>query len=621
MLPLQPVLDASGALKITATGERNPLAKSTEVWLSSPLVDDVRDSATQLDSGWERRDGSLVSFQNQPATIQTNARIGSGDTLNFTKHEYSGIVEISSGDFSQRYDLYSATPGTLRVDLYRTLPLELNVWRTALKGILVFVTAFMAFLAATKFLARLRSDSTEPRACANSKLPLSLWLAIPSVLIYGLVLAAYWPAQMSPDSIDQWRQIVHGYYADAHPIMSTFLYKLAYLIYPAPQAAALFQIIAFTAVTWFFLKEAMAWGVHRNVAAVSMVIFPLFPANFMLVTTLWKDVPFTIGIILLSTLAAREVRRNLTLTWGSIVAMSLAGILTFGVRHNGIIIVVLFFVLLFVFAKGRRSKLRVGGALLAQLAVFLISKTLLLSVLGAYPVAPHYRSIFAVHILGAMESAGVQFDSADNDLMEKVLPRQEWIQGYNCQSVVPLFWNKHVSYKLLAESAGDLNALMFKEILRHPGVFLQHQLCVTGLIWRIGGIGDEMVAISPGEITRMPEGEALGLSTRPLLPEAKQVLDTWHSQIFAKSTVYTRPALYILLGLLATLMVMYRSVPAAALIFAPALFNCVGLSVLMSAQDYRYLWPSVAMSLLVVMMAIGMAVSGARLGEMTKQAK
>lgn len=622
MLPLRPVLDAPGDLKITATGERNPLAKSTEVWLSSSLADEIRASATRFDSGWERRDGSLVSFRNQPATIQAAVRIGPGDVLVFTQHEFSGIVEISSGDFSRRYDLYSDKPGTLRIDLYKTLPLKLSVGRTVLAGILTFAVAFAAFLAATLFLGRVHARSeTASTSEAHSKPRSSLWLAGPSILIYGFVLASYWPAQMSPDSIDQWRQIVHGYYVDAHPIMSTFLYKLAYLVYPAPQAAAMFQIVAYAAVTWFFLREAMAWGMPRYVAAISAVIFPLFPANFMLVTTLWKDVPFTIGLILLSTLAAREVRRNLSLTWGSVAALSLAGILTFGVRHNGIIIVVLFFALLFLFAKGRRKKLRVGTALLAQLAVFLISKTLLLSVLGASPVGPHYRSIFAVHVLGAMETAGVKFDPTDTVLMEKVLPREEWLAGYDCKSVVPLFWSKHISYPLLAASANDLNSLMFKEIFRHPVVFLRHQLCVTGLIWRMDGEGDEFISISPGEITNMLEGREMGLSTRSLLPEAKQMLDTWHSQVFAKSKIYTRPALYLLLGLLAILMVMYRSVPAASLIFAPALFNCVGLSVLMSAQDYRYLWPSVVLSLLIILLAVGMAAAGVRMGPITNRAK
>ncbi|MFD4836109.1 hypothetical protein ACFWP0_01280 [Achromobacter sp. NPDC058515] len=616
MLPLRPVLQAPGGLTITATGERNPLAKSTEVWLSTSLADAIRDSATRFDSGWERRDGSLVSFRNQPATIQSNIQVEPGASLIFTKHDYSGIVEIRSGDFVQRYDLYSVTPGALKIDLS-----ELSVGRTILKGALIYAGAFAAFLAAVLFLARMPRAGAPAAAGENEAPRLSLWFAAPSILIYSFVLAAYWPAQMSPDSIDQWRQIVEGHYGDAHPVMSTILYQLAYLVYPAPQTPAIFQIIAYAAVTWFFLREAKAWGAPTYVIAIAAVLFPLFPANFMLVTTLWKDVPFTIGIILLSTLAAREVRRGLTLAWGSVIAMSMAGILTFGVRHNGIVIVVLFFALLFLFAKGRGRKLRVGAALVAQLGVFLILKTLLLSALGAYPMPAHYRSIFALHVLGAMETAGVQFEGADKTLMEKVLPREEWVQGYDCRSVVPLFWNKHISYKELSTSTGDLNALMFKEIMRHPQVFLRHQLCVTGLIWRIGGGNNEFVAISPAGITNMPEGKALGLATRSMLPEAKQTLDTWHSQIFAKSGVYTRPALYVLLGLLAILMVMYRSVPAAALIFAPALFNCLGLGILMSAQDYRYLWPSVVLSLLVIVLAIGMAAAGARAGEISYRAK
>ena len=570
-------------------------------------------SAKRIDGGWERRGASLVSYQNQPAAIEADVDIRPGDSLIFTKHEYSGIVEIRSGDFVQRYDLYSATPGTLRIDLYETLPLKASIGKTFVKGLLIYIVAFAAFFIATCFLTRTGREARENGLTGiDAKPPLSLWLALPSLLVYGLVLAAYWPAQMSPDSIDQWRQIVEGTYVDAHPLLSTFLYKLAYLVYPAPQSAAFLQIVGFSLATWFFLRESMAWGVPKYVAAIAALVLPLFPANFMLVTTLWKDVPFTIGIILLSTLAAREVRLNLTLTWGSVVAMALAGFLTFGVRHNGIIIVCLFFAMLFVFARGRQAKLRVGAALVSQVVVFIVTKTLLLTMLGASPVGAHYKSIFAVHVLGAMEKAGVKFDPADDVLVQKVLPREEWIEGYNCKSVVPLFWSKHISYSFLASAANDLNALMFKEIFRHPIVFARHQLCVTGLIWRMDGEGDEFISIAPGEITNMQESRELGLKTQSLLPEFKQLLDTWHSQIFAKSEVYTRPALYVLLGLLATLMLIYRRSAAAMLIFAPAVFNCVGLSVLMSAQDYRYLWPTVVMSLLVIVLAAGTAVARVR---------
>lgn len=613
MLPLRPVFDAPGGLRITATGERNILSKSTEVWISSSVADDMQTSAKGIESGWERRGGSLVSYQNQPAALEAAVDIRPGDSLVFGTHAYSGIVEIRSGDFVRRYDLYSATPGALQIDLYDTLPLKASIGKTFIQGLLIYIAAFAAFLISTCFLARTRSgDQDKALAITDSKPALSLWLALPSLLIYGLALAVYWPAQMSPDSIDQWRQIVEGTYADAHPLLSTFLYKLAYFLYPAPQSAALLQIVGFSLATWFFLRETIAWGVPRYVTAIASLVLPLFPANFLIVTTLWKDVPFTIGIIFLSALAAREVRLNLTLTWSSVVAMALAGFLTFGVRHNGIIIVCLFFALLFVFARSRQAKFRVGAALASQIIVFIVSKTLLLTVLGAAPVGAHYKSIFAVHVLGAMEKAGVKFDPADDALMQKVLPREEWIEKYNCRSVVPLFWSKHISFSFLGSAASDLNALMFKEIFRHPIVFARHQLCVTGLIWRMDGEGDEFISIAPGEITDMPESRELGLKSESLLPEVKQRLSARLSQLLARSEVYTRPALYILLGLLATVMLIYRRSAAAMLIFAPAVFNCVGLSVLMSAQDYRYLWPTVVMSLLVIVLAVGMAAAGIR---------
>lgn len=618
MLPLRPEYGVSGGVRITATGERNPDSKGAEVWLSSSMLD-AGGAGVRLDNGWERRGDSLVSYQRQPATILVNSGLRPDGALVFVKHEYSGILEIAGEDFVRRYDLYSAEPGNLYLDLRNLLPFKLNPWRTVWHGFLVYVAAFVAFFLATVVvLSRGLANDGKMNHAKAEKVGWNIWLATPSIIIFGVSLATYWPAQMSPDSIEQWRQIVGGHYADAHPVLSTALYKLAYIVYPAPQSAVIFQLLAFSLVTWFFLREMLAWGVPRYIAAVAAVVVPLFPATFMLVSTLWKDVPFAVGIILLSALAAREVRMGLELRWRSLIAMGAAGLLIFGVRHNGIVIVALFFSTLAVFAPERHGKIRAVLMLFTQIAIFIFIKTLLLNIIGAQPVPPQYRSIFALHVLGAMENADVQFDPVDQKLVEKVLPRQEWLDGYDCKSAVALFWNRHISYEFLADNATSLNRLMFKEIARHPAVFLRHQLCVTGLIWRISGEPGEFTVISPGEITKMQESTDLGLVSHSLLPEVKSKVDILYSQI---SSIYTRPALYMLIGLWAMLMVMCRSSFTAFIVFSPALFNCVGLSVLMGAQDYRYLWPSVVLSLLMFFLAVGMAMSGRRPGMAFIQAK
>ncbi|MNJ12093.1 hypothetical protein D3C77_62750 [compost metagenome] len=607
MLPISFLSDAATDLTIVATGERNPEAKSAEVWIRAADSERLEENISRKDPGWEKKYDALVSYRNQPAVMQSALMLKSDKVLRFATHEYSGIVEVKYGQVGRRIDLYSPVQGIIEVDLSEFAPIQINLWASAISAAKSFGIAFAAFFTILLILGRRTVSQTSIASSGSAWM--HAWIVLSSLTVYGLVLGAYWPGQMSPDSISQWHQIVSGQYNDAHPILSTLLYKLAYYVYPQPQSAAILQILIFTVATWVFLRECLAWGASPRVIALAALLFPLFPANYLIVTTLWKDVPFTAGVILLSAFAAQEVRRGLTLRTDSLLMMSMASVLLIAMRHNGILISVIFFAALFFFAKTGRARLRVGGALIAQIAIFLMIKTLLLSILNVSPISPQYRAIVAIHVLGAMEAAEVEWDLDDRALLEKYLPVQEWRENYKCETVVPLFWSPELRKKwdFLGENTSALNSLALKAILSNPLVFLKHQTCVTGLIWRIGGREGEWLAISPAEITNIPERQDLGLQAHSLLPALKHRIDELNQDFVQRSSVYTRPALYTLIGLLSMCIIVVRSQPAAWLVFAPLLCNVMSLILLMGAQDYRYLWPSVVMSLLLFFMALGLA--------------
>lgn len=59
-------------LEIYATGEKDPKAKGSEVWIQSIKISDNEIDRTklQLDEGWEFRKNSILSYQNQPAVLK-----------------------------------------------------------------------------------------------------------------------------------------------------------------------------------------------------------------------------------------------------------------------------------------------------------------------------------------------------------------------------------------------------------------------------------------------------------------------------------------------------------------------------------------------------------------------
>lgn len=95
---------------ITATGESNAVAKSSEVWLRNINVNnknyDLKNNADDK-SGWVLKDGVLCSYENQPNTIRFTFKNAKTADLDFGMHQWSGIITISYNDITEKVDLFS----------------------------------------------------------------------------------------------------------------------------------------------------------------------------------------------------------------------------------------------------------------------------------------------------------------------------------------------------------------------------------------------------------------------------------------------------------------------------------------------------------------------------------
>lgn len=111
---LPPAPGQGQQVEVTATGERNPQGKGTEVW----VADVVPGRVFVEGPGWERRDGRVsVSWQAQPSTAVLKGAWREGDVLRFNTHPLSGIAELRVAGHTERIDLYSPEPGSVAVAL------------------------------------------------------------------------------------------------------------------------------------------------------------------------------------------------------------------------------------------------------------------------------------------------------------------------------------------------------------------------------------------------------------------------------------------------------------------------------------------------------------------------
>ena len=215
---------------------------------------------------------------------------------------YSGIVNVRIDGVDYRYDLYSPEGKQLVLRLNDFPSVQVDYKETLSKGLLYFLGAFTFFFSFLILTFRNGNNLYKINSKPNVKIKEVFFYSIPSILVYTVSVLTFWPAQMSPDSLAQWEQITQGTYSDSHPVISTLMYSGINHVLPGPQWCVLVMSLLL-AITWgWALSESKNWLVDRYVVLAASVLFPIYLPTFLLISTLWKDIPFSIGILGISIL-------------------------------------------------------------------------------------------------------------------------------------------------------------------------------------------------------------------------------------------------------------------------------------------------------------------------------
>ena len=127
-----------------------------------------------------------------------------------------------------------------------------------------------------------------------------LWYALPAYIVWLFYLLSFWPGAMSPDSLDQWKQVLNGHLRDWHPAFHTMTIWLITRINLSPATVAISQIVALGSTVGWALAVLQRFGVPRTVLWFTSLVVALFPVNGFIVVTLWKDVAYSIVMVVLA---------------------------------------------------------------------------------------------------------------------------------------------------------------------------------------------------------------------------------------------------------------------------------------------------------------------------------
>lgn len=427
---------------------------------------------------------------------------------------------------------------------------------------------------------RLGLASMRPRDAA--------WLAACACLAsWSVYLLAFWPAILSDDSLDQWRQLLTWQLTSYHPPVHTLTNWVVTRIWETPTAVALAQMIVLALLVGRAVHVVVAGGGSRALVAAAVALMVVAPAHGLLAITLWKDIPYACALVWL-TWQLVDVARTRGASMerpASRIALVLALAATALYRHNGMAVAIGALLAVGVCLSRQRRAMVVVA--LATLGLVVGAQAALTRAFALEPIAPILRYQAPIHQLGALAMAGAYDESpADRALLERVLPGEAWRTAYECGNVVPLL--HRIDAVAFAERVPAYRDLWWRGVRRAPGAVAAHVGCVTGMIWhplrRPHAFASLGIASNDMGLTRRPASAALyaavsryvALSQRPWL-----------------SPLLWGPALYLYVVIACTWLAWRRGGLMFALPFVPSLIHSAVLIAAIPSAEYRLQYPVV----------------------------
>jgi len=586
-------------LEIIATGAKNPASQGSEVWVKKFTLGDEARPSELFDPGadWEPRDDLLVSYRHQPARLSWHGWVPRDTRLEFGKHAWSGVVEVRINGVSRNYDLYAQTGGVETIGLEQIVTGRGKMSVSVQWFLLCLVGASAAFYWLLGRFAP-RPGVFEPMLPPTAGRTWPWWVfGVPTLVASLIFHIGFWPAQMSNDSLDQWNQVLTGVYSNHHPVAHTFFLTVVSALWPSPAIVILVQIAALSLVVALFIDEARAWGVHERVCRVVALALPVVVVNQLMVTVMWKDVPFAIGLAysLVAILSFLRLGPAQARNPGWLAGVIAAGVAVTLFRHNGLVVGPLVPLALAVLGWktpwARWRLLAIGvGLILSYVGV----NKVLVPALGIPNVSIAAQIPQELHVLGGMIAADVSLDEQDRETIATIYPPDQWKSQYVCDSFLYVFWQPNFNMRFVNDNADKIHSLVARLIVAHPGIFLRHQLCASSLVWRIIPFVGEAKGDVPAGIADIPLREKANIVFDPPLTALNAAVTELYRWSITNLGLMWRPGLFMYLVIVASVILAYATRNWRLLVLAvPTLANNLPYLWLMCSPDYRYLFGGV----------------------------
>lgn len=351
-----------------------------------------------------------------------------------------------------------------------------------------------------------RKNSFEPEAFSKI-LPLIIFASLVSIYLVHLFFVEY-PGNITEDPFTQISEMVSGSYSNFntfwHTVVFQFVLKIGFLFTSDLNAAiALFTVLQAVALAFAFaycLMTLVRYGVPKWFVAISYIIFVFVPYNIALSITIWKDVLYAAGgLLMISSWLRISKKLNSCLLLDYFVFL-LGSLLFLISRTNGWIIYLVFFLCHALFVR-QNKQFTVLMAGISLLGWFLLNPALaLLNVQASDPVE---SLSVPIQQISRVIAEGNELTAEEQQLLSRVIDLEDVPELYTEWLSDPMKVEvRSKDYDYLCDHLADYGKLWIKLGIRYPVEYVEAWVEQTKGYWNAG----YDVALYSETITRNPYG-------------------------------------------------------------------------------------------------------------------
>lgn len=448
----------------------------------------------------------------------------------------------------------------------------------------LFLTVALVVLAIIKLLLSVHMPQGEQKVS-----PLYVLLYMLPMLFASLVMfIAFYPAAMTPDSLEQWGQSETREFNDWHPVVFTWLIMILRQIWDSPGVIALFQIIVMALAMGymgylmrrFMVKPWIIWAVLLAAAIV--------PVNSIMSIIIWKDILYSTSLFFFSLLIMLLVKtKGMEAKKVSFILLFLLGsfMLVF-FRHNGFPVFLITMVAVLIMYRHMWKQL-----LPMALGIIILHQVVTGPVYEALEVVP--SDPIEVLSIPTQQIANILVKDGDVtpeqlDYFDQVLPIELWLERYDPYTVDPIKFSwEDYDRELITNDPVRYAENWTQVVIQNPGLSIEAFLDETSLVWQMRL--EEGVELSPF-VTNIYYGNRFGLLDKIISARVTQSANAYLKIDTKAEEFMWRPAVYLFLITLLIYIAYLRNNWRIWLILLPIALNTAAVMATIPAQDFRYLF-------------------------------